>query len=192
MKFMKSWKYKVVCIVVLMLLSLGELSGAVCFLAAKSPTAGDIVDPVPPTITSSVYNINQTSGYISKITVGTTANTLWSGFAEKDYVVVYDKNGNIVSGSTVVGTGMTVAIVDEGTVVKKYTIVVTGDTNGDGKINITDMIAVKASTLKKSGLSGAYAKAGDVNGDGKINITDFIKVKATTLKKDTITGVVVK
>ena len=54
------------------------------------------------------------------------------------------------------------------------------------------MIAVKACTLKKSGLSGAYEKAGDVNGDGKINITDFIKVKATTLKKDSITGVAVK
>lgn len=188
MKFMKSWKYKVVCMAVLMLLSLGELSECMYFWAAKSPTAEDVFN----TVTSSVVHVNQSSGYISKITVGTTANTLWSSFAEKDYVVIYDKKDNIVSGSTVVGTGMTVAIVNEGTVVKKYTIVVTGDTNGDGKINITDMIAVKASTLKKSGLSGAYAKAGDVNGDGKINITDFIKVKATTLKKDTITGVVVK
>lgn len=189
---MKNWKSKVAYSALLMVLSIGELSDSSLFLAAKSPTAGDIVDPVPTTITSSVYNVNQTNGYISKITTGTTANTLWSGFAEKDYAVIYDKNGNIVSGSTVIGTGMTVAIMDEGTTVKKYTVVVTGDTNGDGKINITDMIAVKASTLKKSNLSGAYEKAGDVNGDGKINITDFIKTKATTLKKDTITGVIAK
>lgn len=172
-------------------LSLGELCGSVDVLAAKSPTAEDILK-VPTTITSNVFQVNQSNGYISKITVGTTANTLWSGFAEKDYVVIYDKKGNIISGSTLVGTGMTVAIMDEGTAVKKYTTVVTGDTNGDGKINITDMIAVKASTLKKSGLSGSYEKAGDVNGDGKINITDFIKVKATTLKKDSIAGVAVK
>ena len=60
------------------------------------------------------------------------------------------------------------------------------------KINITDMIAVKATTLKKSELKGVYEKAGDVNGDGKINITDFIKVKAAILYKDTITGVTAK
>lgn len=188
MKFIKKWKYKIVGWALLAMLSFCELGGYVYVLAAKSPTAEEVFN----TVTSSVVHVNQSTGYISKITVGTTANTLWSSFAEKDYVVIYDKKGNIVSGSTLVGTGMTVALVDEGTITKKYTIVVTGDTSGDGKINITDMIAVKAATLKKSGLSGSYEKAGDVNGDGKINITDFIKVKATTLKKDTITGVVVK
>ena len=140
-------------------------------------------------LTSSIFTVSQSNGYISKITVGTTKYTLWSAFNEKDYVEIYDKSGAIVSNDKVLATGMTAGIIDEGTVTKRYTIIVTGDTNGDGKINITDMIAVKACTLKKSGLSGAYEKAGDVNGDGKINITDFIKVKATTLKKDTIVGV---
>lgn len=148
-----------------------------------------IIDPVPTSITSSVFTINQSNGYISKITVGTTKYTLWSTLNEKDYIEIYDKSGNTVGGDKVLTTGMTAGIIDEGTVTKRYTIIVTGDTNGDGKINITDMIAVKACTLKKSDLSGAYEKAGDVNGDGKINITDFIKIKATTLKKDTITGV---
>lgn len=155
-------------------------------------TTFTIVNPVPTSITSNTFHVNQSTGYISKVTVGTTVNTLRSSLNERDYVVIYDKNGNVVSGTTVLATGMTAVIMDKGTSTKKYTVVVTGDTNGDGKINITDMIAVKACTLKKSGLSGAYEKAGDVNGDGKINITDFIKVKATTLKKDTITGVEVK
>ena len=87
---------------------------------------------------------------------------------------------------------MLVHIMDGDRIVRSYTLIVTGDTNGDGKINITDMIAVKASVLKKSQLTGAYAKACDVNGDGKVNITDFIKIKAVTLKKDTIVGVVAK
>ena len=161
------------------------------FVGSPKTTTFTITNPVPTTITSNTYHINQSSRYISKITVGTTVNTFWSKLNEKDYVVIYDKNGNIVNGASVLATGMTAVIMDEGTMAKKYTIIVTGDTNGDGKINITDMIAVKACTLKKSDLSGAYEKAGDVNGDGKINITDFIKVKATTLKKDTITGVAV-
>lgn len=148
-----------------------------------------IIDPVPEYITSSVFSINQTNGYISKITVGTTVYSLWSSINERDYVAVFDKKGSTLSGESILATGMTAGIMDDGAVTKRYTIIVTGDTNGDGKINITDMIAVKACTLKKSDLTGAYEKAGDVNGDGKINITDFIKVKATTLKKDTITGV---
>ena len=161
------------------------------FTGEAKTTTFTIIDPIPESITSSIFHINQTHGYISKVSVGTTVYTLWNGLNEKDYVIICDKDGENVSGETVLGTGMTANIMDEGEVVKSYTVVVTGDTNGDGKINITDMIAVKAATLKKSDLSGVYEKAADVNGDGKINITDFIKVKATTLKKDTITGVAV-
>ena len=110
---------------------------------------------------------------------------------EKEYVSVY--NGEtLVSGTSLIGTGMLAHLMDGDRIVKTYTILVTGDTNGDGKINITDMIAVKACVLKKSQLTGANAKACDVNGDGKVNITDFIKIKAVTLKKDTITGVTAK
>ncbi|MBQ8518542.1 MAG: hypothetical protein IJ455_02905 [Agathobacter sp.] len=148
-----------------------------------------IIDPIPTAITSTKVTVSESSGYISKITVGTTVSTLLSYLNEKEYVSIFDKNGSSLSGENMLATGMTAGIVDDGAITKRYTIVVTGDTNGDGKINITDMIAVKACTLKKSDLTGAYEKAGDVNGDGKINITDFIKVKATTLKKDTITGV---
>ncbi len=151
-----------------------------------------IIDPIPKEVTSSVFKIDQTRNYISKITVGTTAHTLLSALNEQKYVAICDKNGTGLSGATTLATGMLARIMDGSKIERTYTIIVTGDTNGDGKINITDMIAVKACTLKKSDLKGVYEKAGDVNGDGKINITDFIKVKATTLKKDTITGVEVK
>lgn len=150
-----------------------------------------IINPIPEYITSSAFHINENNGYISKVTVGTTVYTLLNALNEREYVSIFDRNGSPASGDSMLTTGMITGIVDKGTVVKYYTVVVTGDTNGDGKINITDMIAVKACSLKKSDLTGAYEKAADVNGDGKINITDFIKVKATTLRKDTITGVAV-
>ena len=47
-----------------------------------------------------------------------------------------------VSGSTIVGTGMVVKLLDGNTVKATATIIVTGDTNGDGKTTITDMLAV--------------------------------------------------
>ena len=75
---------------------------------------------------------------------------------------------------------------DGSTVKVSATVVVTGDTNGDGKINITDMLAAKAHLLNKSKLSGFYAQAADTNSDGKINITDFIQMKAHILGKSKV------
>ncbi len=59
----------------------------------------------------------------------------------------------------------------------------TGDANGDRKVTITDMLAVKAHLLGKSTLTGLNAAGADTNKDGKITITDFIQVKAFLLGK---------
>ena len=93
----------------------------------------------------------------------------------------------MVTDTAVVGTGMVVSIMDGATVKTSVTVVVTGDTNGDGKITVTDMIALKSRLLGKSDLSAAAAKAADTNGDGKISITDFIQIKAHILGKSSVT-----
>ena len=152
----------------------------------------EIVDPVPDKITSEKVSVNESSEYISKLSIGTTVKGLLESLNEKEYVKIFSKDNKEVAADAVIGTGMIANIMDGANKVKHYTIIVTGDTNGDGKINITDMIAVKACVLKKSSITGAYLKAADTNGDGKVNITDFIKTKAVTLKKDTMSGVTVK
>ena len=77
-------------------------------------------------------------------------------------------------------------IMDGNTVKASFTVVVTGDTNGDGKTTITDMLAIKSHVLKKTTLSGASAQAADTSKDGGISITDFIQIKASILGKGTI------
>ena len=148
----------------------------------------EIINPVPDQITSDYVTVDQNTGYISKISVGTTIKNLKDRLNEREYITVF-KDNKKVGENDLLGTGMFAKIMDNDKVVKEYTVIVTGDTNGDGKISITDMLAVKANVLKKSNLTGAYQKAADVNGDGRITITDFIKTKATLLKKDTITGI---
>ena len=64
--------------------------------------------------------------------------------------------------------------------------IIRGDVNNDGKITITDMLAVKSHILGKSTLEGDAATAADTNKDGKITITDFIQIKAHILGKSTI------
>lgn len=151
----------------------------------------EIIPAVPSIINSAVHSVNHSSLNISKITQGTKVKDFLSTIYESNYIYVRKAN-KVIDKNSLLGTGMTVDIIYNNNVVRSYFTVVTGDTNGDGKINITDMIAIKANILKKSKLDGVYLEAADVNGDGKINITDFIKVKASLLKKDTIVGVEVK
>ena len=140
---------------------------------------------VPSTVTSSKHTIIDDK--ISKITAGTTVTSLLSSLNEGSFCKVY-KGKSEVSGNTAVGTGMVVKIMDGNTVKAAYTIIITGDTNGDGNITITDMIAIKAHVLKKSTLTDIYATAADTNGDNGISITDFIQVKAKILGKGSITA----
>ncbi len=138
---------------------------------------------IPTSTTSTKHTVSGTQ--ISKITAGVTVSSLLSGLSAGQYCKVY-KGTSEVSGTSKVGTGMVVKIMDGNTVKTSYTVIVTGDTNGDGDITITDMLAIKAHVLKKSTLSGAYATAADTSGDGGVTITDFIQVKAKILGKGNI------
>lgn len=138
---------------------------------------------LPTQATSSKVSINQSEATVKNIKAGTSVSSLLQGINEKQYCVVRKNNAN-QSQSTTVGTGMQLCVINNNKVVKSYNIIVTGDTNGDGKVNITDLIAVKQSILGKASLSNIQKMAGDMNGDGKINITDFIKIKAKILGRE--------
>jgi len=51
-----------------------------------------------------------------------------------------------------------------------------GDVNYDGRVNILDLIAIRASLGQDPGSSPAARKA-DANGDGRVNIEDMIMVR---------------
>ena len=134
-------------------------------------------------ITSDKHTVS--NGYISKINVGTTAADLLKNINEAEYVIIL-KDGNQVEADAQLATGMVVQLKVGDKVVKEVEIVIAGDTSGDGKITVTDMISVKSHVLKKSTLDGANAQAADVSGDGVISITDFIQIKSHILGKSTI------
>jgi len=135
------------------------------------------------TITSDIYIV--TEQYISKISIGTTVADLCNGIHEKTHIKVF--LGEIeVTADAIVGTGMKVRLIQNGQTVMEREIVVAGDVNGDGKITVTDMIAIKSHVLKKSTLENAYGTAADVSGDKAISITDFIQIKAHILGKSQV------
>ena len=65
----------------------------------------------------------------------------------------------------------------EGAEVAAYTLILFGDVNGDGKINLSDMIKIRNHNLGTTLLSGVFSQAGDINHDAKINLSDMIKVR---------------
>jgi hypothetical protein len=133
-------------------------------------------------ITSTEYICNTSTGFISLIDPGTTVQTLLAGLDQGGSVEV-SSGGIPVPGTSRIGTGMVLKLMDGSTVLQSLTVVVTGDVNGDGRITLTDFVQVKAHLMAKSMLAGAYGKAADVNGDGKVTLTDFVKLKAHLMGK---------
>ena len=102
-------------------------------------------------------------------TPGATVNTFVNGLvASGNTVKVLDKEGKEVSNTTKLATGMKVIVNDK----DSYTIVVTGDVNGDGKVSDLDSNLIKAFRIGAESLSDVERQAADVNADGKVNRID--------------------
>lgn len=87
--------------------------------------------------------------------------------------VIIDKDGNEITGDTLVGTGAKIKI--DG--VEKYTIVKLGDASGDGKISPADYVRVKNQIMGTMQMDSITEKAADVNRDGKISPADYVQIK---------------
>lgn len=84
----------------------------------------------------------------------------------------------VVKGTDKIKTGQTLIVGN-----KNYTLIVTGDTDGNGKADILDIMKINKHRLNKIKLSNAYFKAGDVNKDGKTDILDILKINKFRLGK---------
>ena len=70
---------------------------------------------------------------------------------------------------------MTLKLTSNGT--SDYTIVIYGDNNGDGEIDIVDLLKLQKHILGVNKVTDAYLKASDVNKDGVVDIVDLLKVQ---------------
>ncbi len=70
------------------------------------------------------------------------------------------------------GTGSTVSVSD-GNSATVFDVVVYGDINGDGVVDVLDGAEVAKASTGKSTLNGIYETAGDINGDGLIDVLDY-------------------
>ncbi len=88
-------------------------------------------------------------------------------FANKEFTV------NGLGTSECIVTGTVVAVPNGETA----TVVIKGDTDGDGIISSTDFLRVKKAFLKEYVLENAYFEAADGDNDNLLTSTDYIKIK---------------
>jgi len=92
-----------------------------------------------------------------------------------------------ISPNNIINTGTTIDIMVNGVLTDTYTIVIYGDVDGNGIINITDLAAIKAHLLDIFVLSGANLEAGDIFTTGSISISDLVAIKKHLLAIQFIT-----
>ncbi len=164
------------------------LNGVLCNNDATISANGDYVLIVTDlagnssTVNFTIYNISY--NYFDGILTGVALNTKIKDLKNNintlpgETIKIFNNNNfELTDDQTVVGTGMTMQIFGETTVVSTYTIIIYGDVNGEGEIDIADLVLIKHHLLKLSMLQGAYLTAGDIYKRGAISISDLITVK---------------
>ena len=122
------------------------------------------------------YTVDETKKYINKIITGTDLTTFKSNIIlGPGYTVSVDTK--TVNGKKLLYTGGKTKIMHGTTVVKEYTNIVIGDTNGDGLTNSADLLRLRQHLLGTKLLTGVYFIASDINYDNTINSADLLRVR---------------
>lgn len=123
--------------------------------------------------------ISNKGGYISGFDLGSDANSF-----NKLLNSVYPKAVSEISENKVLYTGMNIKITSG--ITSNYTVVIYGDNNGDGVIDILDLLKIQKHLLGVNKLKNAYLNASDVNKDGVIDIIDLLKMRKHILNVNKI------
>jgi beta-N-acetylglucosaminidase len=129
-------------------------------------------------VSSSVYSFDTENSLITGITIGTSADDISGSITLSGggSIEVTDASGSSKTGS--VATGDIVNVYDSsGSRLASYSAVVKGDVNGDGVIDILDIVRIKNQMLDTTLLSGAYISAADIDGSGTVDLIDIVKAK---------------
>ena len=148
----------------------------------ETPTVPEVSDKW--TLTSDKYVIGQ--NYVTGISPETQVSAFLSGLKTDNCTLkIKDSSGKEKSGN--VCTGDKLEIYCNNTLVMTHQIVIYGDVNGDGAVDVLDIIKINRHTLGLSELKDAYLEAGDANRkqDG-VDVLDIIVTNRHTLGLTTI------
>ena len=129
--------------------------------------------------------IKDKNRYLNNIAPDTTINDMIKKIETNGTITVYRDDKKITDDKTKISTGMKmiIALNNEHC---EFTIVVKGDTNGDGESNLKDLLQINKHRLNKTVLTQEYLLAGDVNQDNEVNLKDLLQINKFRLGKNNI------
>ena len=135
------------------------------------------------------YNLDSDNMYISGVKAGDNAGTVLGNVRTQNATAyICNRNGDRKGDGDIIATGDRLVINDNsGNEYTSYTFVVYGDINGDGEIDLIDIVKIKRHILELSQLKGEFLRAADINRDGEIDLIDIVAVKRHILGMKEIT-----
>ncbi len=137
------------------------------------------VEVLSSKITSSVYNIARVDyEYITGMDENDTIKDLLSNVDnESSTLKVYNSDlTEITDLDEVIKTGQVIKLIINGKVYDELYIVLKGDINGDGLIDVTDKSKLKDHILLRNEITDYTKYAADLNNDGLIDVSDNSKI----------------
>lgn len=95
-------------------------------------------------------------------------------------------NGDVLLKNSKVGTGSTIYLMNGEKILDTIKVVVTGDVNGDGKVNNADVAKIARFVVKKEEPDYYQSIAADVNGNGSVNNRDAAYLMRYLVGKETL------
>lgn len=125
-------------------------------------------DGAPSKITGGSFTL--ANGILSGVALDTTAAYVIEAMDNSEYLRVVDANGQAVTG--VVGTGMKLQLVVDGTVKDECVLAVYGDINGDGAMSSVDAREMLLVSLGLTDATAAEKAAVDMDFSGELSTND--------------------
>ena len=122
------------------------------------------------------YNIDYTNNIISNIRINTLKDVFLTHLVLSDGYRI-DSEYKEINDNKVMFTGGITKVYKGDTLIMEFYNSVNGDTNGDGKINSSDLLRIRQHLLKINILKDVYFVSSDVNKDSVINSSDLLRVR---------------
>ena len=115
-------------------------------------------------------------GYLLGLSERVDANTLAEDFARQN-LAVFAADGSELPADAFVGTGATVGLRIGDTVLQRAVVVVAGDVNGNGRVDVGDYLMIRRHLLGTLELNKPFLLAADSDGNGTVATVDYIQLK---------------
>ncbi len=155
-------------------------------MESADPTVEPEPEPVKPVYSGdfiSDLSLKNNEGFLTGISIGTTFKKMAENInkSNSEYrVVIRGADNSELNGDSLITTGCVIEVSD-GSGTSTYTIIIRGDVNGDGKVNLQDLLLVKKNILEMIKLEGNQLKAAQISGETEVTLKTYLAIKKYVL-----------